>query len=79
MKLVRFDGRGRLLDPGSGKEWTPGQTQELADWDADRLAADPHVPVTVTDLKRTSTPPRGGEPEARTGEGQPNIHETEGA
>lgn len=49
MKNVRNTGRGPLR--AFGHELAPGQAVEISDEQAEQLAADPHVDVTVTTVR----------------------------
>lgn len=48
MKHVRFDGPVGHRLHAFGQEISGGETVEMPDEQAAQLAADPHVPVTVT-------------------------------
>lgn len=76
MKLVRFDGRGRLLAYGH-ELWGGGDPVEMSNEDAARLQANPHIPVTVTAAPKNDPTPPSGEPEAHKGEGQPTDSSTD--
>lgn len=77
MRLVRYDGPGRVLR-AFGQEIPRGGTGELPAHLAAQLEANPHIRVTVTAKPRTRTAaPPVPEPEAGDGAGQTDDNNNE--